>query len=361
MTTITTMIPHSRPSIDREEILAVTAVLQSGHLAQGAVVEQFERGMAAYLGLAGGVAVNSGTMALEVALRVLGVGPGDEVILPSYVCAAPWQAVQRVGAQACLVDIEPDTFQISADAARAAITSKTRAIIVPHLFGLPADLTALAQLGVPLIEDCAQTLGAMERGRSVGSVGVLTVCSFYANKLLCAGEGGMLLSSDPVLLERARALREYDGSPSLNPQATNLKMTDVQAAIGLAQLNRLPGFLERRVSLALGYREALAGTSAILPSVPAGRSHVYYRFVIRIPRRESGSDELSGCLERMERQGVQCRKPVFRSLHRYLGLDGFPATEAAEREALSLPLYPALTDEDTAQVFMAMRDEWRRK
>ncbi|MEK6632610.1 MAG: DegT/DnrJ/EryC1/StrS family aminotransferase, partial [Nitrospirota bacterium] len=284
MTITTTMIPHSRPSIDRGEIRAVTEVLRSGHLAQGAVVERFERGMAAYLGLAGGVAVNSGTMALEVALRVLGVGPGDEVILPSYVCAAPWQAVQRVRAQARLVDIEPETFQIDADLTRAAITSRTRAIIVPHLFGLPADLTRLAQLGLPLIEDCAQTLGATEQGRSVGSVGVLTVCSFYANKLLCAGEGGMVLSDDPVLLARARALREYDGAPSLNPQATNLKMTDLQAAIGLAQLNRLPELLERRVSLARSYREALAGSSAILPVVPAGRSHVYYRFVVRLSR-----------------------------------------------------------------------------
>ncbi|THJ19750.1 MAG: DegT/DnrJ/EryC1/StrS aminotransferase family protein [Nitrospira sp. CG24D] len=361
MTITTTMIPHSRPSIDQREIRAVTNVLQSGHLAQGAAVERFERGMATYLGLAGGVAVNSGTMALEVALRALGIGPGDEVILPSYVCAAPWQAVQRVGAQACLVDIEPETFQIDAELARAAITSKTRAIIAPHLFGLPADLTALAQLGVPLIEDCAQTLGAMEQGRSVGSVGVLTVCSFYANKLLCAGEGGMVLSRDSELLERARALREYDSAPSLIPQATNLKMTDLQAAIGLAQLNRLPELLERRVSLAREYREALAGTSAILPAVPAGRSHVYYRFIIRIPQTELGSDELSGCLERMERQGVQCRKPVFRSLHRYLGFDGFPASEAAEREALSLPLYPALADEEAAQILIAMRDEWRRE
>ncbi|SPP66496.1 DegT/DnrJ/EryC1/StrS family aminotransferase [Nitrospira lenta] len=361
MTITTTMIPHSRPSIEPEDIRAVTAVLQSGHLAQGAVVEQFERGMAAYVGVAGGVAVNSGTMALEVALRVLDIGPGDEVLLPSYVCAAPWQAVQRVGAQARLVDIDPETFQIDAALARAAITSKTRAIIVPHLFGLPADLTALAQLGVPLIEDCAQTLGAMEQGRSVGSVGVLTVCSFYANKLLCAGEGGMVLSNDPVLLERARALREYDGAPSLNPQATNLKMTDLQAAVGLAQLNRLPELLARRVSLAQSYREALAGSSAILPVVPGGRSHVYYRFVVRISKTRPGSDELSECLGRLERQGVQCRKPVFRSLHRYLGLDGFPASEAAEEEALSVPLYPDLTGEEAAQVCMVMRDEWRRE
>ncbi len=357
----TAMIPHSRPSIGQQEIRAVTEVLQSGHLAQGAVVERLERGMADYLGVAGGVAVNSGTMALEVALRVLGIGPGDEVILPSYVCAAPWQAVQRVGAQARVVDIESETFQISADAARAAITSKTRAIIVPHLFGLPADLTALAQLGVPLLEDCAQTLGALEQGQAVGSVGMLTVCSFYANKLLCAGEGGMVLSSDLALLERARALREYDGASSLNPLASNLKMADLQAAVGLAQLERLPEFIKRRVGLAQRYREALVDSSAILPAVPVGRSHVYYRFVVRLPQRGLGSSNLDECLGRLEGQGVQCRKPVFQSLHRYLGLGGFPVSEAAEREALSLPLYPAMTDDEAAQVCLAMRDEWQRK
>lgn len=361
MTTGTTMIPHSRPAIAQDEIDAVTDVLQSGRLAQGAVVERFERGLAAYLGVAGGVAVNSGTMALEVALRVLGIGPGDEVILPSYVCSAPWQAVQRVGAHARLVDIEPDTFQIDAGLARAAITSKTRAIIVPHLFGLPADLTALERLGVPLIEDCAQTLGALEQGRPVGSAGVLTVCSFYANKLLCAGEGGMVLSNDSVLLEMARALREYDGAPALNPLASNLKMSDMQAAVGVAQLARLPELIARRVCLARQYHEALAGAAVTLPAVPSGRSHVYYRFVVRLSRNRSASDELSQCIGRLERQGVQCRKPVFRSLHRYLGLEGFSGSEAAEDTALSVPLYPALADEEAAQICLAMRNEWRRE
>ncbi|MFO0706042.1 MAG: DegT/DnrJ/EryC1/StrS family aminotransferase [Nitrospira sp.] len=359
MTVGTAMITHSRPSIGSEDLRAVTEVLASGHLAQGPLVDRFERSLAASFGLAGGVAVNSGTVALELALRVLGIGPGDEVILPSYVCAAPWQAVQRVGAQGRLVDIEPDTFQISAPAARAAMTSKTRAIIVPHLFGLPADLTALASLGVPLIEDCAQTLGARERGRLVGSVGTLTVCSFYANKLLCAGEGGMVLSRDTALLERARALREYDGAPSLTPMATNLKMTDLQAAIGLAQLDRFAEFLERRAVLAERYCDALVGTAVGLPIVPDERTHVYYRFVVRVPAEASSVPSVQDWIVRLERRGVQCRKPVFRSLHRYLGLDGFPASEAAERQALSIPLYPALTDDEAARVITAMRDEWR--
>lgn len=358
MTTIATMIPHSRPSIEEDEIQAVTAVLRTCRPAQGAVVERFERGMAAYLGLAGGVAVSSGTGALEVALRVLGIGPGDEVILPSYVCAAPWLAVQRVGATPRLVDIEVETFSLDPVAARAALTPKTRAMIVPHLFGLPADLTALERLGVPIIEDCAQTLGAMEQGRAVGSVGLLTVCSFYATKLICAGEGGMVLSRDRTLLDRARRLREYDGAPSLNPASTNLKMTDLHAALGVAQLERLASFLERRAWLAHGYGAALEGAGVLRPVVPAGRTHVYYRYVVRMPDLSARPAGVGEVIARFETHGVQCRKPVFRSLHRYLELDGFPASEEAERTALSIPLFPALTDEDVAQIHVALRSGW---
>jgi perosamine synthetase len=358
MTAVVTMIPHSRPAIETDEIQAAIEVLRSRRLAQGGMVEQFERGMAAYLGLAGGVAVSSGTAALEVALRALGIGTGDEVILPSYVCAAPWSAIQRVGAMPRVVDIDLETFSIDPTAARRALTSKTKAVIVPHLFGLPAELTELERLGVPIIEDCAQTLGAMEQGRCVGSVGLLTVCSFYATKLLCAGEGGMVLSCDESVLERVRMLRECDEAPSLRQGATNLKMTDLQAAIGLTQLHRLACFLERRHWLADEYRATLNGTALVQPIVPAGRTHVYYRFVVRMPDLSDQADGVARVIARFESQGVQCRKPVFRSLHRYLELDGFPASEEAERTALSIPLFPSLTDEDIAQVHVALRSEW---
>lgn len=358
MTTVAAMIPHSRPSIEEEDLRAATEILRSRHLAQGVAVERFERSMAAYLGLAGGVAVNSGTSALEVALRSLGIGPGDEVILPSYVCAAPWLAVQRVGAAAKLVDIELETFNVDPRAVRKALSSRTRAVIVPHLFGLPADLTELERLGVPIVEDCAHTLGAAERGRGVGSVGALTGCSFYATKLLCAGEGGMVLSRDEALLERARELREYDEAPSLHPAATNLKMTDLQAAIGLAQLERLTSFLDRRASIAREYRAALEGQAVVPPVVPDGRSHIYYRFVIRVPEGRSRWNGLSDVIARFEARGIQCRKPVFRSIHRYLELEGFPATDEAERTALSVPLFPSLADEEVAQILTALRSEW---
>ncbi len=354
MTTPSPIIPHSRPTVGDEEVRALTAVTRSGQLAQGPRVEEFERGMAAAVGVAGGVAVSSGTAALELALLVLGVGSDDEVILPSYVCAAPWLAVVRVGARPKIVDIEPASYAIDPAEVKKTLSFRTRAVIVPHMFGLPADLTGLQALGVPLIEDCAQTLGATEAGRRVGTVGAVAVCSFYATKLLCTGEGGMLLSNDRRLLDRGRALREYDEEPTLEAAAFNRKMTDLQAALGLSQLGKLRSFLDRRAAIAAAYRSALGRTGLDLPAVPPGRSHIYYRFVVRLPGSSRSADAV---LARMERRGVQCRKPVFQPLHRYLGLSGYPASEDASRAALSLPIYPSMTDEEVDRTIRTLCEE----
>lgn len=356
MTNVATMIAHSRPSIAQADVDAVADVVRSAQLAQGACVDRFEQGMASFFGLQGGVAVSSGTAALELALRALRIGPGDEVVMPSYVCAAPWLAVQRVGAQARLADIDPRTFNIDPASVRQVLTRNTRTIIVPHLFGLPADLTALEQIGVPLIEDCAQTLGAMERGRPVGTVGTLTVCSFYATKMLCAGEGGMVLSKDAALLDRVRELRQYDEAGALNAKAFNYKMTDVAAAIGCCQLARLQTFLDRRAALAESYREALASATAVLPSVPPGRTHCYYRFVVTLTDAQSRSGGLAGLVHRFEQRGVSCRKPVFRPIHRFLNQSGFHHSEEADRTALSIPLYPDLSDEEVLHIQSAFRE-----
>ncbi len=354
MTTAPSVILHSRPTVGSDELQALTAVVGSGQLAQGPRVEEFEQGMAALLGVAGGVAVSSGTAALEVALQALGVVPGDEVILPSYVCAAPWLAVVRVGAQPKIVDIELDSYAIDPVAVKKALSVRTSAIIVPHLFGLPADLTGLQSLGVPLIEDCAQTLGAMEAGRQVGTVGAVTVCSFYATKLLCTGEGGMVLSRDQSLLERARALREYDEEPVLDDRAFNYKMTDLQAALGISQLRRFPAFLERRSEIAAAYRTAFSSSRLGLPVIPTGRSHVFYRFVVRLPR---AAGSVASVVARLEQRGVQCRCPVFRPLHRYRDLAGYPVAEGAAAQALSLPIYPSMTDEEVSRTIQAVVEE----
>ncbi len=348
----TTDIPHSRPALGPEDAQAVAQVVASGHVAQGAQVEAFERGVAAYVGRRGGVALSSGTAALEVALRVLGIGAGDEVLLPSFVCSAPWLAVTRIGATPRLVDCEAGTYNLDPASARHARSPKTRALIVPHLFGLPADLTAIEALGLPIIEDCAQTLGAREQGRTVGTSGVVTVCSFYATKLLCAGEGGMILADDVGVLERARMLRAYDERDDLPAASFNYKMTDMHAALGLAQLSRLPDFITRRQAIAATYCAGLAGGPLELPAVPAGRTHVYFRFVVGCgdgARRDR-------LMDRLVARGVQCRRPVFKSLHRYLGLGGFPASDHADATALSIPLYPSLSDDEVARVIQAVRE-----
>jgi len=347
------LITHSRPTLTAKDARAAAAVVQSGHVAQGERVEEFERRMASFVGVKGGVAVSSGTAAIELALLALGVKNGDEVILPSYVCTAPWLAVVRVGATPRLVDIEPDTYAIDPVQVKKALTPRTRAIIVPHLFGLPADLTRLQSMNVPLIEDCAQTLGATERGRPVGSVGAATVCSFYATKLLCTGEGGMLLSRNQAVLAKGRALREYDEGPALEQAAFNRKMTDMQAALGLSQLRRLRSFLKRRAVIAQAYHKKLADMDATLPAVPKGRTHCFYRYVVRLsPHRR-----LDDVIARLERRGVQCRRPVFRPIHHYLKLDGYPESEAAYDSALSIPIYPSMSGAMVARTVAALREE----
>lgn len=358
------MIPHSRPSLESEDLTGIAETLRSGQIAQGPRVERFERHLAAWLGRAGGVAASSGTAALELALRALGVGPADEVIMPSYVCAAPWHAAARLGATPRLVDISLDTFNLDPQAVARARTPRTRAIIVPHLFGLPADLPHLADLGVPLIEDCAQTLGAQVQGRTVGTVGRLTVCSFYATKLLCAGEGGMVLADEPELLARLRTWRAYDERPALTPGSFNYKLTDMQAALGLSQLARLPAFLARRATIAEQYSRGLKDLAVGLPVVPSGSTHAFYRYVLRVraAKAKDGSRDLVGLLGRLERRGVQCRRPVFRPLHQYDQYDGeagqaFPCSDEAWATAISIPLYPSLTDEDVARVLQALHEE----
>jgi len=348
------IIPHSRPTLGQQETQALAEVVKTGHVVQGPLVAEFERSVAALIGVSGGVAVSSGTAALELALRVLDIGQGDNVLMPSYVCAALWLATVRVGARPRLVDITPTDFAIDPEAAAKARTRRTKAIIVPHLFGLPAELARLESLGIPLIEDCAQTLTATEQGRQVGTVGVLTVCSFYATKLLCTGEGGMLLSRDPALLERARVLREYDEDPNLNTASFNYKMTDMQAAMGLSQLRQLRTFLDRRAAIAITYQAGLAAAKLDLPVIPEGRSHVFYRYVAKLqgpsPPRES-------LIARLERQGVQCRRPVFRALHQYLGSGECPVTDDVSERALSLPIYPSLTDEEVARTIRGVCEE----
>ena len=329
--------------------------MRSGWLSPSPVIEQFESAAARAVGQSGGVAVSSGTAALYLTLRALGIGRGDEVVLPSYVCSALWHAVTAAGATPRLAEIDPASFNLSPSAARKRLTRRTKAIIVPHLFGLPADLSALRALGPALIEDCAQTLGVRYRGRPVGSFGVATICSFYATKLITAGEGGLIASSSPRVLARLRAARAYDEQPRLAP-SFNFKLSALHAALGLSQLRRLRRILALRRGIARRYDRAFADLPVIVPPRFYDRGHAYYRYVVRVPLPAGQAGGGAGpVMARLHRLGVTARRPVFEPIHDALGLRGYPVTDRAWQEALSLPIYPGLNASEMARVIAAVR------
>jgi dTDP-4-amino-4,6-dideoxygalactose transaminase len=282
--------------------------------------------------------------ALHLALSALGVGPGDRVALPTYVCSALLHAVSLAGAQPLLVDVDPSTFNIDPDDLRRRLVPRTKAVVVPHMFGLPASTEEIRAFGIPIIEDCAIALGARYHEKPVGSLGTLSVVSFYATKMVAAGEGGMVLGDRSGLLQHVRDRRSYDGYSRHRPRY-NYKMSDIMAALGRVQLRRLDDFIRRRRRLAERYLRALTGGPWDLPALPKDdRGHVFYRFVIRTHRPGRR------LLAELVRRGVEARRPVFKPLHRYLGLDGFPGADEAYRRAVSIPLYPALTRNEADHV-----------
>lgn len=348
------MIPHSRPTLSEADAEAVARVVLSGQIAQGREVEAFERELAAFVGQRDAVAVSSGTAALHLALLALGVGPGAEVVIPTYVCDALHHAVTHAGATPVLADADPGTLSVDPDDVKRRLTARTKAIILPHAFGLGAGVEAFLAMGVPVIEDCAQAIGAQDGGRPVGTRGALAVFSFYATKMLTTGEGGMVAGSDPALLARVRDLREYDEREDLAPRF-NYKLTDLGAALGRAQLRRLGEFIQRRRQIAEAYRRGVGRAACQLPPDASGGRHVYHRFVIGV------EPPLDPLIKRLEARGVQCRRPVWRPLHRALGREGFPHADALWESLLSIPCYPALTDADAQRVWDALIDTLERR
>jgi perosamine synthetase len=330
------MIPHSKPLIDQDDLLTVSEVLASGNIAQGVKVNEFEQAVSRCVGTKFGVACSSGTSALHLALISIGVGPGDEVVIPSYVCASPYFATLHAGAVPKIADINSSDFNISAESIRKLLSEKTKAIIVPHMFGMAAEIDELLELGVPIIEDCAQSLGAQYKGQQVGSYGVVSAFSFYATKMITTGEGGMVLTNDPEFYDKLVEFRDYD-KKLLFPAKYNYKMTDFQAALGLSQLKKLQDFIERRQQIACVYDASFSDGSVEIPVASPSKKSVYFRYVIKVSNRDWVQQEA-------KRGGVICETPVFRPLHKYLSLQGFPNSERATEQALSIPIYPSLTD-----------------
>lgn len=322
------MIAHSRPTIGRDELDAVAHILSSGHLAQGAEVEAFERECAEACGRQFGVAVSSGTAALHLALGALGVAPGERVGAPSYACAALVTAIKLQGADPCLCDIGED-YNLDA----ATLAPELSAVVAPHLFGAPAALPEGT-----VVEDIAQSIGG-----ATGRAGVIAVTSFYATKLLTTGEGGMLLTDDEGMAEYVRDRRDYDNRDD-GVQRYPYKMTDFQAAMGRVQLRRLPEFIARRKEIAAAYTQGLGPMPLRLPTAPG---HVFFRYVIATDRRDELERHLAAA-------GIEAKRPVHRPAHHFLG-GHFPRSQRAHDHCLSLPIYPTLIDDDVRRVIESVQ------
>jgi perosamine synthetase len=340
------IVPHSRPTLGAGEADAARRVVASGQLSCGDETRAFEEEVAEFVGRRHAVAVSSGTAALHLALTALDAC-GSEVLFPSYVCSALLHATRAAGARPVVCDIDAKTSNIDGcDAVRRA-SAASCATIVPHMFGLPAAIPEFSGKKMAIVEDCAMAIGAYSKRRPVGSHGEISICSFFATKVICSGgEGGMLLTDDRGLAERARDAREYDSLPA-NQIRYNYKMTEIAAAVGRVQLRRLPEFVARRQEIAHIYHRRLRQLDVKLPE---NDEHIYFRYVIQ------GRLDAKDFVLEMERLGVRARRPVFRPLHSELGCsdDDFPSSAAAHRRQISLPLYPSLDEEEIDQVVEAV-------
>jgi perosamine synthetase len=343
------MIPHSRLSLDQNDYDAVLNVLKSGQLVQGKTVKDFESALSSRIGVRGGVAVSSGTAALHLALLSLNILKGDEVILPSYVCSAPLNAISYTGATPVIVDVDRQTLNLDTGDLERRITRKTKAIILPHMFGLPAEIDRIKSFGIPIIEDCAHSLGSLYKSCPTGSFGDLSVFSFYATKMIASGEGGMVLSNSQSLLESVIELRSYDEKETYTVRY-NYKMTEMQAALGKSQLEKLNSFIHKRKSIADIYHHEFQNCRFSKPVINdrENSKHAFFRYVILV-------DHADQFIDKMAQAGVACRKPVFKPLHRYLSLPGYANAEWVWERAVSIPIYPSLSDDEITKIIESVK------
>jgi perosamine synthetase len=342
------MIPHSRPTISENDISNVVTNLRSGLVAYGDEVTRFEQDMSKYIGVLGGVATNSGTSALHLALKALDIGPGHEIILPSYVCVSVLHAVKYCGASPVFADIGDGGYNLDSKSVDEKITANTKAIIVPHLFGTAADLAKLMEFGIPIIEDCAQAVGAEYRGQKLGSFGILSTFSFKATKLMTTGHGGMVMTNSREMLDRLRELAKYDELREYHV-SYNYQLTDFQAALGRSQLKQLDSFIERRRRISKTYDEVFASMGQKVQTA----NGICFRYVVEV-------DNAERYIEPMKLQGVNCARPVFKPLHQYFNSHTeLRNTDMAIHSVISIPIYPSLNDDEVVHICKIVEKVWR--
>lgn len=378
-------LPFAAPDIGEEEIAEVVDSLRSGWVTTGPKARRFEEDFVAYLG--GDVecvAVNSATAGLHLALEALGVGPGDEVITTTHTFTATAEVVRYLGATPVFVDVKPDTLCIDADAVRAAVTARTKVLIPVHYAGLAADMDALAAIAeehdLAIVEDAAHAFPTTHRGRLIGTLASdITVFSFYANKTMTTGEGGMLVTRNPALAARARTMRLHGISRDAFDRFTakvpswyyevvapgfKYNLTDVAAAMGIHQLRKVEAFRARRQVIAEAFQRAFADLPLVLPAdAPPGDTHSWHLYVVRLGDTPVARDVF---IERLYARGIGCSVHYIPlHLHPYwrdtfgLRAEQFPESQRAYERMVSLPIYSKMTDADVQQVIDGVRDALR--
>ncbi|WP_439656316.1 DegT/DnrJ/EryC1/StrS family aminotransferase [Lentzea sp. HUAS TT2] len=362
-----------RPLLGEEEALAAAEAVRSGWVAQGPRVREFEESFAASVGAQHGVAVSSCTTGLHLAVHVLGIGPGDEVVVPSLSFIATANAVRYTGATPVFADVEIATGNLSASTVEPVLTERTRAVMVVHQAGVPADVDALKALceprGIAVIEDAACAAGSTYKGKPVGTDALLAAWSFHPRKLLTTGEGGMVTTDDPEWAVRLKRLREHGMSVSAADRhnggsavieqyletAFNYRMTDIQAAVGLVQLSKLDAIIARRRELAARYHELLEGVVETVRDPEYGTTN-YQSFWVWLPEGADRQEVLAGLAER----GVSARRGIMAS-HLEPAYEGHPSvalpvTEAFTARTLILPLFHDMTESEQDTVVSALSE-----
>jgi len=366
MSTPRDRIAVSQPLLDGNERRYVLECIETNWISsQGAFVGAFEQAFAAFCGVGHAVATNSGTSALHLALAVLGIGPGDEVIVPSLTFVATANAVRYCGAVPVLADSDPLTLNIDPEDARARITERTAAIVPVHLFGQTADMDPLLALArehdLFVVEDACEAHGARYKGRRAGALGHCAAFSFYGNKIMSTGEGGMVTTDDAALAETLRLYRGQGMDPSRRywfpVVGYNYRMTNIAAAIGLAQLERIDHHMAARRRVAAAYEQALAPLSNRIgrPHVADWAEHAYWMYTITIGGDAPATrDEVAGALAA---DGIETR-PFFHPMHRLPAYAEdarrFPVAERAASRGLCLPTHAGLDDADVRRVAAAL-------
>jgi dTDP-4-amino-4,6-dideoxygalactose transaminase len=377
-------LPFALPDTGEEEIAEISDAVRSGWVTTGPKAKRFESEFANFLGdeRLHCMAVNSATAGLHLALEALGVGPGDEVITTTHTFTATAEVARYLGADVVLVDIDPHTLCIDVKQVEAAITRRTKAVIPVHYAGLAADMSALIAIarehGIKVVEDAAHALPTTSGGRLVGTLDSdFTVFSFYANKTISTGEGGMVVTRDSALAERVKIMRlhginrdAFDRFRSTTPAwyyevvAPGFKynLTDIAAAMGLAQLAKLPRFLERRQYLATRYRDQLSSLPLLVAPEPAvGETHAWHLYVVRLTATARLNRD--ALIQALSDRGIGTsvhyiplhRQPYWRERYS-LSADMFPHSEAAYQRMLSIPLFTAMTDADQDRVITALHE-----